>query len=224
MDFIAKAGNKLQNINRVTGILLVFLLIQAFFTLSVMQENGRLKSEKLSLSRDQKIYVIPGSMAGVYSPRKMDVLLHAFADHVSQSLKTYTPSSFKPQYLEIRKFFTAKMLSDADTDFAALSNRVSQDSQSSLFIPQRNTLTVEKVPHPKRKDAFLKGVYRVSLIGSNQYSLGGSVIEAAPNKVTMEVQEANISESNPFGYKVRSYSDRELTREEVEAMGLGSKQ
>ena len=74
-----------------------------------------------------------------------------------------------------------------------------------------------------KKDKFLKGIRKVTLVGSNQYSLGGSVIEAAPNKVTVEVKETNISATNPFGYKVRSYSDRELTRAELEAMGLGKK-
>ena len=111
------------------------------------------------------------------------------------------------------------MLEPADNDYRTVIDTAKQDERSSLFIPQRETLKVDKVPHPTQKDKFLPGVYRVTMVGLNQYSLGGSVIEAAPVRVVMEVEETNISATNPFGFKVRAYSEEELTLEERRAIG-----
>lgn len=222
MDFIARAGGLVQKSNRIAGLLLIVLIVQGFFTFNVIQENGRIKSEMLKMTRDQKVYVVPGSTAGIYAPRKLDVLLHAFVDHISQSMKTFTYASLEGQYLEIRKFFTSKMLEPADNYYRTVIDTARQDERSSLFIPQRNTLKVEKVPHPQREGQFLTGVHKITLVGLNQYSLGGSVIEAAPVRVIMEVEETNISANNPFGFKVRAYSEEELSIEEQRSMGWDS--
>lgn len=219
MDFIARAGSVIQRANAVAGLLLLLLIALGFFTLNVMGQNADLKRSIAAYSQNQKVYVVPGSTAGMYAPRRLDFLLESFVDHVSQSLLTYTYASLEKQYIEIRKFFTPKLMERANIEYAKTIKISRTDERSALFIPDRSTYKTERVPHPTQKGKFVKGVRRVSMVGTRQYLLGGESVEATKVLVQMEVREAAISQANPFGFVVTDYADRQLSVRELDQRG-----
>lgn len=219
MDFIARAGGIVQRANVVAGILLLLLVIMSVFTLSVMGQNAKLKQVIVNYADNQRVYVVPGSTAGLYAPRQIDGLLYAFADHVTQSLLTFTYASLEKQYFEIRRFFTPSLLETANVKYAQTIAIAKQDERSSLFIPQRESLKVERVLNPKDKTRYLDGVRKVTMIGTKRYFLGGGLIEPLLVRVTMEVRETSISQANPFGFVLSNYKEEELSAAELDVRG-----
>jgi len=216
MDFIARAGSIVQYGHRITGIVMVVCIIEAFFLMRVVAENRRLQLVYDGIRKQMNIYVVPGSSGGIYAPSKGEFLRAEFVKYVAQNLNTYTPVNLPFQYTEIKTFFTPEMIVVADQYYSDLIAKAQADGRSSLFIPGNRVFT-EEIPDPNNPR---KRVVQATIIGTVRTILGGSEIEAAPVKITMHLRAVPISGSNPFGQTLSFYNEEEATRDDLKKVGL----
>ena len=206
MDFVARAGHVVDRWQRVAGILLIIALVEAWMVLSYMSTNKQLLLDYKRIREEAKVYVVPGSAAGYYTPTKPEFLLEELAYLVVNSLNTYTYENLEVQYKEIRKFFNEDMLAASHAHFSKLINDIHNDERSALFIPYRNSYKVEQVREPDIRGT----VYDVIIDGSVQYIISDAVVEAIPIRFVMRFKRKFISPANPFGFELMTYTQTEL--------------
>lgn len=204
MDFVARAGAFIDRAHRVAGVLLLIVIIQSLIIINMWISNGQMADQLRYVAVRMPVYVVPGATRGIYSPTEDDLLIKAFVDQVTQSFKTFTYETLANQYQEMKQFFTPQMLVDADAYFTKQLRDAQADRRSSLFIPDQQSMRVEK--------ATENGVEMrtVTIKGSLQTVIAGSVVESLPIEITLKLQKAVISKSNPFGFQLAFYAERSL--------------
>jgi hypothetical protein len=205
MDFIARAGSMLNRAHRIAGLLLIVCIVEALAILHFMNVNGELNDQFQNIREELKVYVVPGSKADIYSPTNMDILMETFVDHVTQSLKTFTYETFESQQEEINRFFVPELRNKWKKQVSRLISSVEADERSSLFVPRKETLTI------KKSSELVGGrpAHDVSIEGDVSYFVGGSLIETVPIIINLVVQRRNLSKSNPFGFVLVKYNEKE---------------
>lgn len=204
MDFVSRAGAFIDRAHRITGILLLIVILQSLIIINQWIRNGEMADQMRYLSVRMPVYVVPGATRGIYSPTEDDLLINAFVDQVSQSFKTFTYETLANQYQEMKQFFTPQMLVDADAYFTKTLRDAQTDRRSSLFIPDRQSLKIEKT---KENGVEMRNI---TIRGSLQTVIAGSVVESLPIEIAMKLQKAIISKSNPFGFMLAYYTERAL--------------
>ena len=216
MDFVARGASLIRYVHGLVFLALIVCGIQFFWIMSLQATNAELNAQIRRTVTNRDIYIVPGSSGGVYAPSKGSVLLEEFAKYVAQSLNTYTYESLANQYVEIKKFFTPNMLVSADAHYRKLISTASSDGRSSLFIPAVR-IPVRQFMNPKKRDDVL---YEAKVVGTVQYILGGSVVEAVPHKVVMTVRQKQITHENPFGFELVSYNEGKADEGDLREVGL----
>lgn len=210
MDFIARAGGVLDKWQRVAGILFVVCLAELWLIFSYMNTTENLLLDYKRIREEAKVYVVPGSAAGFYTPPKPEFLLKELTYLILHSLNTYTYANLEEQYKEIRKFFDEKMLAASRTHFEKLINQAFDDERSALFIPRITSYKIEQSNTVGEKTTY----YDVTVDGVVRYIISDAVVEAAPIEFAMRFERMHISPVNPFGFKLISYKQRELEEKE----------
>lgn len=206
MDFIARAGSVIDKWQRVAGILLILLMLSVFWSVNLSSENAHLNTEYEKLRAQAQVYVVPGSVAGFYTPANSEVMLKELSYLIVNSLNTYTYENLETQYREIERFFDDDMLALAQSHFKDLVQKAYQDERSALFIPDQTAFKIEGDTGPAGRGE----IQTVTIEGTRQYIIAGTVVEAVPVRYTMEFRQRYISKSNPFGFQLESYSAKEL--------------
>ncbi|MEC9291645.1 MAG: hypothetical protein VX730_04510 [Pseudomonadota bacterium] len=209
MDFLARAGSSLERAHRLAGVLLgvIFVLIAILFYF--VKANSEIKVEYERLRNELKVYVVPGSISGIYQPTQPDMLLREFSSFVVQSLSTYTFANIESQYKEARSFFVKDLRKVTDQAFKSKILQVRNDEQSSIFIEDRDSFKVETLGDGRNLD---ETVYQVTMRGLSQYIIGGSVVEAVPVRIQMKLLPAFIGKDNPFGFVLKEYKATEIEK------------
>ena len=210
MDFVARAGSVVDKWQRVAGILLILCLVEAWMILSQMETNEQLQLDYKVIREEAKVYVVPGSAAGFYTPPKPEFLLKEMTYLILHSLNTYTYSNLEEQYKEIEKFFDERMLTSAQGHFGKLINQAYDDERSALFIPITTSYKVKQ-----EQDESGEEIYVVKAEGTVRYIISDAVVEAAPIEFTLRFKRRHISPTNPFGFVLVSYKQKELTSQEI---------
>ena len=208
MDFIARAGSVVDKWQRVAGLLLALLIIVFFWTYTVITENRQLNNEYRKLLDQARVYVVPGSVAGFYTPANSSIMLEELSYLIVNSLNTYTYENLENQYREIQGFFNDDMLAVAQGYFKDLVQKAYQDERSSLFIPDQTAFEIEGDTGPDGRGKS----QTVTIEGTRQYIIAGTVVEAVPMRYKLEFKQRYISKANPFGFELTSYSEKEMTR------------
>ncbi len=208
MDFIARAGSVVDKWQRIAGLLLVLLIITFFWTYQVISENRRLNAQYERLRAQAQVYVVPGSVAGFYTPANSDVMLKELSYLIVNSLNNYTYQNLENQYREIQGFFNDDMLAVAQSHFKELINVAYQDERSAKFIPDQTAFRIEGDTGPSGRGKK----QTVTIEGTRQYIMAGTVVEAEPIRFTMEFKQRFISKANPFGFELLSYDEKVLSR------------
>jgi len=208
MDFIARAGSMLDKAHRLAGLLLLIIIVMAVVIIALLGNNAQLADRIDTLANRLQVYVVPGSQAGVYSPSYREMLIENFAEHVIQSLNTFTYETLERQYNEIKFFFAPQMLTFAEGHYAELIRNARVDQRSALFIPTEGSFEAE--PARSSNGSTVAGRQMVTILGTSQQIIAGSVVEVLPMRMTLELQEVNVSRSNPFGYMLVSYREEVL--------------
>ncbi|MDE0724451.1 MAG: hypothetical protein OSB62_07100, partial [Alphaproteobacteria bacterium] len=86
MDFLARAGSSLERAHRLAGILLGVILVLIAILFYFVKANSEIKVEYQRLRDELKVYVVPGSISGIYQPTQPDMLLREFSSFVVQGL------------------------------------------------------------------------------------------------------------------------------------------
>jgi hypothetical protein len=207
MDFIARAGNVLDRSHRLAGVLLVIVVVETLLLMNVMDNNKALNLQYDRLREKLYVYVVPGSLAGVYSPKQDDMLVEAFTTLISQSLNTYTYENLTKQYSEVKQFFSPSMLVSADKYFGEKIKIARLDTRSSLFVPNKDQTKVEVIRDARGSDT---GDKRIIMEGQLYHILTGNPVEALPVRITMALSKVNVTRSNPFGFMLKSYTEEEI--------------
>ncbi|MCP5405700.1 MAG: hypothetical protein H6922_05720 [Pseudomonadaceae bacterium] len=205
MDFVSRAGSFIDRAHRLAGVLLLVVIVQSLIIINMWMSNADMANQVRYMSARLPVYVVPGATRGIYSPTEDDLLIKAFVDQVTQSFKTFTYETLAAQYQEMKQFFTPQMLADADSYFAKMLRDSQADRRSSLFIPDQQSMQVEKFTE--------NGVdmRTVKIRGSLQTIIAGSVVESLPMEVTLKLQKTIISKANPFGFQLAQYNERALS-------------
>tara|TARA_R110000868_G_scaffold218576_1_gene469030 strand:+ start:175450 stop:176097 length:648 start_codon:yes stop_codon:yes gene_type:complete len=207
MDFIARAGSVIDKWQRVAGVLLIILILLIIWSVKLTAQNSSLNAKYESLRAQAQVYVVPGSVAGFYTPANSEIMLKELSYLVVNSLNTYTYSNLENQYREIERFFDDDMLALAQSHFKDLVQKAYQDERSSLFVPDQTAFKIEGDTGPSGRGK--KQI--VTIEGTRQYIIAGTVVEAVPMRYTMEFRQRYISKSNPFGFELESYSAKEIS-------------
>ncbi|MAI08013.1 MAG: hypothetical protein CMF61_03550 [Magnetococcales bacterium] len=207
MDFIARAGSVVDKWQRIAGVLLMLLIIVFFWTYQVISENRRLNAQYEKLRAQAQVYVVPGSVAGFYTPANSEIMLKELSYLIVNSLNNYTYQNLENQYREIQQFFNDDMLAVAQSYFKDLIQKAFQDERSSKFIPDQTAFKIEGDTGPSGRGK----TQTVTIEGTRQYIIAGTVVEAIPMRYKMEFKQRYISKSNPFGFELVSYNETELT-------------
>lgn len=204
MDFVARAGAFIDRAHRIAGVLLLILIVQSLVMVNMWISNRDMADQLRYIAVRMPVYVVPGATRGIYSPTEDDLLIKAFVDQVTQSFKTFTYETLAGQYEEMRQFFTPQMLIDAEAYFSKTLRDAQADRRSSLFIPDSRSMKVEKGSE--------NGVETrtVTIRGSLQTIIAGSVVESLPIEITLKLQKSIISKANPFGFQLSFYAERSL--------------
>lgn len=202
MDFVSRAGSFIDRAHRVSGVLLLIVIVQSLIIINMWNSNSNMAHQLRMMSDRLPVYVVPGATRGIYSPTEDDLLIKAFVDQVTQSFKTFTYETLAAQYQEMKQFFTPAMLADADAYFSKMLRDAQADRRSSLFIPDQQSMQVDKFTE--------NGVdmRTVKIRGSQQTIIAGSVVESLPIEITLKLQKTIISKGNPFGFQLGLYNER----------------
>lgn len=211
MDFLARAGSSLERAHRLSGVLLGVIAVLIAILFYFVQANSEIKKEYERLRDELKVYVVPGSISGIYQPTQPEMLLREFSSFVVQSMSTYTFANIETQYKEVRNFFVRDLRQITDESFKARILQVRNDEQSSIFIEDRDSFTVETIGDGRNLD---ETIYKVSLRGLSQYIIGGTVVEAVPVRIEMKLLPAFIGRDNPFGFVLKEYKAMEIKKTE----------
>ncbi|PIZ30674.1 MAG: hypothetical protein COY40_04155 [Alphaproteobacteria bacterium CG_4_10_14_0_8_um_filter_53_9] len=204
MDFIARAGAVVDRAHRTAGVLLILVVVLTAVVITQWLKNAELNKQITMFATRMPVYVVPGSTRGIYSPTEDDLLIRAFVDQITQSFNTFTYENLSGQYNEMRSFFTPEMLTFSQTYFEKLIKDSQADRRSSLFIPDHQTLKVEKTMENGRE------IRNVTLRGSLQTILAGSVVESVPVETNLKLGKVVISKANPFGFLLASYQAKRI--------------
>jgi hypothetical protein len=204
MDFIARAGSHMERAHFLVGVVLLVLAAQTWYMVHLLGVNSQLNARIDAFARNQRIYVVPGSQADVYAPGRDELLVQSFTDYVTRNLNTYTYETYARQYNELRPFFTATMLREADPYFERDIKNTSQLQRSAFFLPINSTLTVEKRIEEGRDRRY------VTIEGRLDKLVAGDVAETVPVRISMVMERVLISRSNPFGFQLASYNIEEI--------------
>jgi hypothetical protein len=207
MDFIARAGAMLDKSHRISGILFVLIILALVLILNLFATNNKQSREIAEMRATLPVYVVPGSLAGTYSPSQDDMLLDGFITLITQSLNTYTYENLPLQYQEVKQFFGPQLLTVVDKYFADKIKIANIDRRSALFVPERNTIKVEDIRDSRGQRT---GDKRVVIDGLLNHILAGSTVEAIPLRITMRMNKVIVSRTNPFGYVLESYREEEI--------------
>ncbi len=200
MNFVARAGAVVDRAHRVAGLLLVVVVVQSGMIITQWYTNSNLSTQLTRMAQQMPVYVIPGSTRGIYSPTEDDLLINAFVDQVTQNFNTFTYETLAKQYEEMKLFFTPQMLTFSQDYFAKLIRDSQADRRSQLFIPDHTSMKVERSMENGRE------VRNVTVRGSLQTILAGSVVESVPIEIMLKLEKVVISRTNPFGFQLGSYS------------------
>ncbi len=204
MDFIARAGRMLDKSHKMTGILLVVVVVQMVGLLWMFNSNSALSRQIVFMRETMPVYVVPGSTASIYRPEQGDTLAVAFTDFITQSLYTYTYQNYREQYQEVKKLFTPQMLRFADGFFGKKIENARNIKASEHFIPNRQSMSINKIE--ENGEEFVS----VNLQGSLQQIINGSVVQTKPIAFNLRLKETLITRANPFGLQVASLRTREI--------------
>lgn len=204
MDFVARAGSFIDRAHRIAGVLLLIVILQSLIIINQYIRNGEMAEQLRYIAVRMPVYVVPGATRGIYSPTEDDLLIKAFVDQVTQSFKTFTYETLANQYEEMRQFFTPQMLVSAETYFSKALRDSQADRRSSLFIPDHQSMKVEKANEGGLETRI------VTIKGSLQTIIAGSVVESLPIEIALKLQKSIISKGNPFGFQLAEYRERAL--------------
>jgi hypothetical protein len=204
MDFVARAGAIIDRAHRVAGILIIVVVIETVIIAALLMGNSTLAQQIQSMVMRREVYVVPGSTRGIYSPTEDDLLINAFVDTVTQSFNTFTYETLQKQYQEMVTFFSPQMLTFSQDYFAKLIRDSQADRRSQLFIPDHQSMKVDR----GSEDGI--DVRTVTMKGSLQTILAGSVVESVPVELTLKLQKTMISRTNPFGFQLAAYAARKV--------------
>ncbi len=204
MEFIARAGALIDRSHRIVGVLLVIVILQTFIIISQHYNNQGSENRIARLERTFPVYVVPGSIAGIFRPESSDNLTIAFTDFIIQSLHTYTYESYESQYLSVKQFFTAQMLRYADTSFGKRIKDAQSIRMSEIFIPNRQTLRLSEGIEDGEK------LVVAMLRGSVQKIISGNVVETSPVEITLKMRRVLTTKVNPFGLTVHRFKVKEI--------------
>lgn len=213
MDFVARAGSFIDRAHRVAGILLLIVIVQSLIIINQYIRNGEMADQLRYISARMPVYVVPGATRGIYSPTEDDMLIQAFVDQVTQSFKTFTYETLAAQYQEMKQFFTPQMLVSAEGYFSKMLRDSQADRRSSLFIPDRQSTKVQKETENGLDIRY------VTMRGSLQTIIAGSVVESLPLEITLKLQKSIISKANPFGFQLAEYRERAVAASDARPMG-----
>jgi hypothetical protein len=200
MDFVSRAGAIVDRAHRIAGLLLIILILESILIVALLMGNSGLTQQIQALVSRREVYVVPGSTRGLYSPTEDDLLITAFVDTVTQSFNTFTYETLDKQYQEMRTFFTPEMLTFSQDYFTKLITDSRADRRSQLFIPDHQSMQVQKGSENGLETRI------VSIRGSLQTILAGSVVESVPIEIDLKLRKTIISRTNPFGFLLAAYS------------------
>jgi hypothetical protein len=203
-NFVARAGAVVDRAHRVAGLLLVVVVVQSGMLISQWYSNQNLSTQLTRMAQQMPVYVIPGSTRGIYSPTEDDLLINAFVDQVTQNFNTFTYETLAKQYEEMRVFFSPEMLTFSQDYFAKLIRDSQADRRSQLFIPDHTSMQVERGLENGQETR------NVTVRGSLQTILAGSVVESVPVEIALKLQKVIISRTNPFGFQLGAYTARRV--------------
>lgn len=210
MDFIARAGSMFDKSTRLAGLFFILLLAESVVLFNAIQTNKQLNLQYEQLRNQLQVYVVPGSVAGVYSPKQDEMLTEAFVTLVTQNLNTFTYENLSNQYAEVKKFFSPDMLVFSDKYFGRKINTANIDERSSLFVVDRSSLKdspeIDRTGQPT-------GNKTVTVQGQLHNIIAGTTVEAVPLKITLGMKETLVTKTNPFGFVLTSYKEEELQPE-----------
>jgi hypothetical protein len=206
MDGIARAGSVVDRWQRIAGVLLILLIVTFFWAYQIISENRELNRDYKKLLDQARVYVVPGSVAGFYTPANSSIMLEELSYLIVNSLNTYTYENLEKQYREIQGFFNDDMLAVAQSYFKDLVSKAYQDERSSLFVPDQTAYKIEGDTGPGGRGK----VQTVTIEGTRQYIIAGTVVEAVPMRYTLEFKQRYISNANPFGFELTGYNEKEM--------------
>lgn len=211
MDFIARAGSIVDKWQRIAGILLIVCLAEAWLIMSQMDTNEELLLDYKRIREEAKVYVVPGSAAGFYTPPKPEFLLKEMSYLILHSLNTYTYANLEEQYKEVRRFFGEAMLASSRDYFSKLVNEAFDDERSALFIPITTSYRVKR----EEAEPGEEPLYVAHIEGTVRYIISDAVVEAVPIEYTLKFKRRHISPNNPFGFILVGYKQRELSQQDT---------
>ncbi|HEX2859129.1 MAG TPA: TraE/TraK family type IV conjugative transfer system protein [Alphaproteobacteria bacterium] len=209
MDFVARAGAIVDRAHRMAGILLIALIVESIIIAALLMGNTSLSERIQRMVERREVYVVPGSTRGLYSPTEDDLLINAFVDTVTQSFNTFTYETLQKQYVEMRTFFSPEMLTFSQDYFDKLIRDSAADRRSQLFIPDHRSMKVDRGTEGGIE------VRNVTMRGSLQTILAGSVVESVPVEISLKLQKTMISRTNPFGFQLAAYAARKIANQPV---------
>lgn len=205
MDFIARAGAIIDRAHRVSGILLICVIVLSIVAGCQTVKNAELQSQLDERRLRYPVIVVPEATTGVYSPTEEDRLISLFSDFVTQSLLSFTPLNVSQLYSGLRPFMGPALLTDSEPYFQRKIRDATGDKRSSFFIPDR----ARKLDVTKRNVNGAE-MRTVVVYGQLNTYVGGTVAESIPLKVNMTFQKVFASPSNIYGFLLTAYHEEPL--------------
>jgi hypothetical protein len=205
MDFVARAGAVIDRAHRVSGILLILVIVLGIFSSCEFAKNQQLNSDLLERRIRYPVIVVPDATTGVYSPTEEDRLISLFSDFVTQSLNTFTNVNVGTLYTGLRPYMGPSLLTDSEPYFQRKIRDANADKRSSFFVPDRArplSVTKRRVNDQDFRD--------VTIYGQLNAIIGGVTAESVPMQMDMTFQKVFASPANPYGFILTAYHEKPL--------------
>ncbi len=211
-DFVARAGAYIDRAHRVAGFLLICTVTLSILSYCQWQTNANLNQQLQEFTLRQPVIVVPGAVPGKYDPTEDRQLVMIFTDFITQAFNTFTPITLAQQIQTIQPFLAPGLLVDSQPYFEKKLADATSVKRSSLFIPDRNTLTIRGY---QENGLELRDV---SVSGILKNMAAGTLAEDVPLQITMTFRKTIINPTiNPYGFELLRYHEKPILTPEEEA-------
>ncbi|MEC9291646.1 MAG: hypothetical protein VX730_04515 [Pseudomonadota bacterium] len=156
-----------------------------------------------------RIYISPGAYGGIYQVNERYQDVKYFSKWVVRQLHMYEKEKFLKQYLAVQPFFSPELLVTADNHYRGVASAA--DGKESYVSIDHAQIEVDEVPAKERHRRGEKDYFVIVYATVHEFGRMG-VSDPLPLQITIRLKSVSITNSNPYGFVILNYTEKEKAK------------
>ena len=191
------------------GVLVLIIFALSFLAILFVKNTENLLKSFEDVRSEGRVYVSPGPYSGIYQVNERYQDVKFFAKWIVHQLHMYDQGAFKSQYLEVQPFFSPELLLTADNHYSGL--MVYNNRDISHVKVDSSMIEVDEVPAKERHRKGEKDFF-VIVYATAQKIYRGEVKKPIPLQITIRLKPVSITNSNPYGFVILNYTEKQKAK------------